>query len=103
MEGGGSSPLFSTDESTAGVLYSVLGSSAQDIHGHIRVYRLGHFSLTKRRLRENLINVYEYMKGSSKEDRARLFSVVPSGRTRDNGLKLKYRRLCLNVRKHFFL
>lgn len=30
------------------------------------------------------------------------FSVVPSARIRSNGRKLKYRRFCLNIRKHFF-
>jgi len=40
--------------------------------------------------------------GGYKEDRARLFSVVRSGKTRGNGHKLKHKRSCLNIRKHFF-
>lgn len=41
-----------------------------------------------------LIGMYKYLKGGCKADRARLSSVVPSGRTRGNEHKLKCVRFC---------
>lgn len=55
-------------------------------------------SLEKRRLGD-LINVYKYLRGWCKEDRARLHSVVLRDRSRGNEHNLKHRRLPLIIRK----
>jgi len=45
--------------------------------------------------------MYKHLKEEYKEDRASLFSVVPSDKTRGNGQQLKHRTFPLNIRKYF--
>ena len=59
---------------------------------------LGLFSLGKRRLRRDLINVYKYLKGGGRQmNEARLFSVVHSNMTRSNGLKHEHRKFHTSI------
>ena len=65
---------------------------------------LGLFSLGKRRLRGNQINVCKYLKRDRKQmDEDRLFSVVYSNRTRSSDLKPEHRKFHANNQKNFFM
>ena len=64
---------------------------------HLR--ELGMFSLTKRRLRGDMIAMFRYLKRCHVEEGTGLFSTSPDTRTRSNGFKLQEKGFHLNLRK----
>ncbi|GAB0187541.1 hypothetical protein GRJ2_001219400 [Grus japonensis] len=67
-----------------------------------RLRELGLFSLEKRRLQDDLLEAFQYLKGAYRKEREGLFVRECSDRTRGNGFKMKEGRFRFNIRKKFF-
>ena len=59
--------------------------------------------LEKRRPQGDLIVAFKYLKESYKKEGGRLFSKLCGDRRRENGFKLKERRLRLDIRKKVYV
>ncbi len=60
------------------------------------------FSLKKNRLRGKLIECFEIFKDFTNVDASKLFSVDDTSRTRNNGVKLRCKKIQLDSTKFFF-
>ena len=66
-----------------------------------RLKDLHMLSLEKRRLREDMIALFKYLKGCHTEEGQDLFLILPQCRTWNKGLKLQEARFWLDIRKNF--
>ena len=67
-----------------------------------RLRDLSFFSLEKRKLRDDLIAAFQYLKGAYKQEGSQPFTRVDNGRTRGNGFNLREGRFRLDIREKFF-
>lgn len=62
-----------------------------------------HSNRSREHSRWDLTDVFKYLKGECKEERARPLPAVPNDRSRANGHKVKLGRFHLSRRKQFLL
>ena len=67
-----------------------------------RLRRTGLTTLEERRIRGDLIETFKMIKGISKVDYTKFFSISENNRTRGNSYKLEKKQCNINIRSSFF-